>query len=109
MITIGITGRSSSKSLGIELILVRSDELLAEMAKVTDADAERLADLWISEATEIKKVKRSDIIRPARLYYAFKQLLKKYDAAAITYDSATLTLRPAEGESLDAAGHLGIE
>ncbi len=80
--------------LGIELILVRSDELLAEMAKVADGDAERLADLWIREATEIKNVKRSDIIRPAYLYFAFKQLLKKYDAAAITYDSATLTLRP---------------
>ena len=82
------------QSLGVELILVRSDELLAEMAKVADADAEQLADLWIREATEIKNVKRSDIIRPAYLYYAFKQLLKKYDAAAITYDSATLTLRP---------------
>jgi len=80
--------------LGIELILVRSDELLAEMAKVADGDAERLADLWIREATEIKNVKRSDIVRPAYLYFAFKQLLKKYDAAAITYDSATLTLRP---------------
>lgn len=80
--------------LGIELILVRSDELLAEMAKVADGDAERLADLWIREATEIKNVKRADIIRPAYLYFAFKQLLKKYDAAAITYDSATLTLRP---------------
>ncbi len=82
------------QSLGIELIVVRSDELLAEMARVTDADAERLADLWIREATEVKHVKRSDIIRPARLYYAFKQLLQKYNAAAITYDSATLTLRP---------------
>lgn len=80
--------------LGIELILVRSDELLAEMAKVADGDAERLADLWIREATEIKNVKRSDIVRPAYLYFAFKQLLKKYEAAAITYDSATLTLRP---------------
>jgi hypothetical protein len=80
--------------LGVTLILVRSDELLAEMAKVADEDAERLADLWIDEATEIKNVKRTDIIRPAYLYFAFKQLLKKYDAVAITYDSATLTLRP---------------
>jgi len=80
--------------LGITVILVRSDELLAEMAKVADEDAQRLADLWIREATEIKNVKRTDVVRPAYLYFAFKQLLKKYDAAAITYDSATLTLRP---------------
>jgi hypothetical protein len=78
--------------LGVTLILVRSEELLAEMAKVGDDEAERLADLWIREATEMKHVKRSDVIRPAYLYFAFKQLLKKYDAAAITYDSATLTL-----------------
>ncbi len=78
--------------LGIQLILVRSDELLAEMAKVADEDAERLADTWIREATEVKHVKRSDVVRPAYLYFAFKALLKKYDAAAITYDSATLTL-----------------
>ena len=78
--------------LGVTLILVRSEELLAEMAKVANADVERLADLWIREATELKNVKRSDVIRPAYLYFAFKQLLKKYDAVAITYDSATLTL-----------------
>jgi len=78
--------------LGVKLILVRSDELLAEMAKVADEDAERLADTWIREATEMKNVKRSDVVRPAYLYFAFKALLKKYDAAAITYDSATLTL-----------------
>jgi len=80
--------------LGVEVIVVRSGELLAEMAKVPDKEAERLADLWIREATEIKNVKRSDIVRPAFLYFAFKQLLKKHDADAITYDSATLTLRP---------------
>jgi len=78
--------------LGIAVILVRSKELLSEMDKVADEDAERLADLWIREATAVKKVKRTDIIRPAYLYFAFKQLLKKYGAAAITYDSATLTL-----------------
>ncbi len=80
------------KYLGIELMLVRCDELLAEMAEVDDADAERLADTWIREATEMKHVKWSDVVRPAYLYFGFKRLLEKYDAVAITYDSATLTL-----------------
>jgi hypothetical protein len=78
--------------LGVSLIIVRSDELLAEMAKVAKEDAQRLADLWIREATEMRYVKRSDVIRPAYLYFAFKSLLKKHKAAAITYNSATLTL-----------------
>jgi len=42
--------------LGISVILVRSKELLSEMDKVADEDAERLADLWIREATEVKNV-----------------------------------------------------
>ena len=37
---------------------------------------------------------RKDIVRSAYLYFALKALLKKYDAAAITYDIATLTLQP---------------
>jgi hypothetical protein len=78
--------------LGIELTIVRSDELLEEMARVPQEDVEKLADVWIGEATEVKYVQRSDILRPARLYHAFKALLKKHGAVAITYESATLTL-----------------
>jgi len=78
--------------LGIELVIVRSGELLEEMSKVEDAAAEKLADMWIREATEVKTVHRSDIVNAARLYWGFKALLKKYSAAAITYESATLTL-----------------
>lgn len=80
--------------LGVKLILVRSPELLSEMAAVAEEEAGRLADLWIREATEVKTVTRPDIVRAARLYFGFKRLLKKYDAAAITYDSATLALQP---------------
>ncbi len=80
------------ESLGIELVIVRSGELLEEMAKVEDGASEKLADLWIKEATEVKRVKRTDVINAARLYWGFKALLKKHSAAAITYESATLTL-----------------
>ena len=78
--------------LGIDLIIVRSKELLEEMGKVGDTEAKKLAELWINEATEVKNVTRKDIIRAATLCLAFKALIKKYDAAAITYESATLTL-----------------
>jgi hypothetical protein len=84
--------RRLKDSLGIELVIVRSGELLEEMARVEEEPIEKLADRWIREATEVKNVKRSDILRPARLYWGFKALLKKYRAAAITYESATLTL-----------------
>jgi len=80
------------ESLGIELVIVRSGELLEEMGKVEEPAIEKLADKWIREATEIKKVTRNDVVRSARMYWGFKALLKKYAAAAITYESATLTL-----------------
>ena len=80
------------ESLGIELIIVRSGELLEEMGKVEEPALEKLADTWIREATGMKNVTRSDVVRSARLYWGFKALLKKYSAAAITFESATLTL-----------------
>jgi len=79
-------------SLGLELIIVRSGELLEEMANVEEEAIEDLADKWIREATGMKNVTRDDVLRSARLYWGFKALLKKYSAVAITYESATLTL-----------------
>ena len=87
----GYSGRLR-EYLGIELIIVRSDELLKEMTEVDKGKRERLADLWIREATEMKNVTRKDVLRPAKLHWAFKALLKKYGAVAITFNSATLTL-----------------
>jgi hypothetical protein len=84
--------RRLKEIFGLELIVLRSGELLEEMAKVEEADCEKLAAVWIREATEMRKVKRIDVVRSARLYWAFKALLKKYSAAAITYECATITL-----------------
>jgi hypothetical protein len=80
------------ESLGLELVIVRSGELLEEMAKVEEAAIEGMADQWIGGATEMKNVTRPDVLRSARLYWGFKALIKKYSAVAITYESATLTL-----------------
>lgn len=80
------------ESLGVTLVLVRSGELLDALAKVEPKQQAQLADLWIREATEMKKVKRADVLRSARLCLAIKALVKRHNAAAVTYDSATLTL-----------------
>ena len=80
------------ESLGIELVIVRSGELLEEMGKVEEPAMESLAGTWIRESTGLKNVTRGDVVRSTRLYFGFKALLKKYSAAAITYESATLTL-----------------
>jgi len=78
--------------LGIDLILIRSPELLEEVKKVDPKAQGALADLWIREATEMTKVTRKDVLRSAKLCLAIRALVKKYKAVAVTYDSATLTL-----------------
>ena len=70
--------------LGIEIIKVGSIELLAEMAKADDQKAQDLAGAWMSGATEVKVVKRKDLVRNAKLYLGLKRLLRKYDGDAVT-------------------------
>jgi hypothetical protein len=79
------------ENLGINLIIVTSDEIIEEMKKVDYKEAEKIADRWIYEALEVKYVERSDIVKHAAFYLVNKVLLKKYNAQAISYDSATLS------------------
>lgn len=70
--------------LGIEIVKVGPDELLAEVAKVDEKKTQEVAGTWMSDATDIKVVKRKDLVRNAKLYLAVKELLRKYDADAVT-------------------------
>lgn len=81
------------KHFGIEIIVVRSAELRGLVADVPEAEAEKIANMWQREATTVKHVKHDDIVRAARSYIAQRELLKKYDADAITVDTATLTFK----------------
>lgn len=79
------------ENLGIDLIVVTSEEIKEEMKKVDSREAEKIADKWMEEALEVKYVEKSDIVRHAAFYLVNKALLKKYNARAISYDSATLS------------------
>ncbi len=81
------------KQLGVEIVVVRSAELNALVAAVPETEAEKVAKMWEQEATEVKNVKHHDILRAARSYLAQRDLLRKYDADAITVDTATLTFK----------------
>jgi hypothetical protein len=76
--------------LGIDIVIARSKELIQEIEKVEKKEAERIADMWISEAKAVIGVAREDVIRTAELYIAYKKLMKKYDANAITPSSWAL-------------------
>jgi len=76
--------------LGVELVIARSKELIGEIGKVEEKKAENIADMWIDEAKEVVNVTRKDVVRSAFLYVAYKGLMKKYDADAITISSWAL-------------------
>jgi L-fucose isomerase-like protein len=75
------------ESLGINLVLVRSAELLRAVDRASQEEAERLADGWIRQAEGVRNVTRDDVIRSAELYLAYRELLAVYDADAITVSS----------------------
>jgi len=79
--------------LGVEIIVVRSTELNRQVAKVTESEVEKTVKMWVDEATEVKNVKHHDIVRAAKSYIAQRELLRKYDADAITLETATLTFK----------------
>ncbi len=76
--------------LGIEIVIVRSDELIKEMKRVKEKDAEKIANVWINDATEVKTVTKKDIVRNARLYLSLKEFLRKYEGDAITMTTSYL-------------------
>jgi hypothetical protein len=76
-------------SLGIDTVIVRSDELIAEIGNVKEK-AEEIADMWIKEAKEVTKVTRGDVIRSAELYVSYKELLNRYESDGITMASWAL-------------------
>ncbi len=75
-------------SLGLDIEIINSNKLGQEITKVDESEAEKIADIWIAEAREVKGgVTRKDIIRAAKLYLALKQLIDTYQADAITMAS----------------------
>jgi len=82
--------RKLKESLGVDIVIVRSNELIEQIAKARREEAEKIADMWINEAEAVIGVKREDVIRSAELYIAYKELIKKYDADVITMSSWAL-------------------
>jgi hypothetical protein len=92
--------------LGIEIVVVRSAELNRLIAQLPVGAAEKVANMWVDEATEVKNVKYHDILRAARSYLAQRELLRKYDADAITLETATLTFKAYGSDKMEGFGEV---
>lgn len=78
------------ESLGLDSVIVRSKELIGEIGRVEEKEAEKVADMWIGEAKEVINLERNDVVRSAFLYIAYKELMKRYSADAMTMSSGAL-------------------
>lgn len=75
------------ENLGLDLVIVKSKELSQEIRKVDIKKTEEIANKWISEAEDMIEVTKKDIVRSAKWYLAFKSLMERYNANAITTSS----------------------
>lgn len=75
------------KSFGLDLIIVRSKELSQEIRTIDIKNAQEIANKWINESQDMVEVTKKDVVRSAEWYLAFKSLMEKYNANAITTSS----------------------
>ncbi len=74
------------KDIGIRLLFLDFGELRREYERVSEDAAEKLADEIVSGADKIIEPMREEVIKSTRLYYAIKNLCKKYGANGVTID-----------------------
>jgi len=76
---------------GIEMIREDPDEILNYYDEIKDDEAKEIATKWIKDALKIEPTERT-ILNSAKLYLAFKKLLKERQISFFTPDCGTLLL-----------------
>ncbi len=76
---------------GLELVRRDPQELSAYYEKVSEQEAEEVAERWIREAKRVECTRQA-VINAARLYLAIKELAEEIDAVSITPDCGTLLI-----------------
>ena len=84
--TYKIATEVAEKIFGIKVISVKFDELNNLWKEVSEKRAKPKFDDWKKNADKIVKVSDETLMGVARMYYAMKDLLKKYGASSITID-----------------------
>jgi hypothetical protein len=77
------------KIFGLDIKAIDYKELNSTIEKVEKKEAEKIADMWIREAKEIREdeTNRSEVIKSAKMYLAIVELMKKYNCNAMTMAS----------------------
>ena len=76
---------------GIEMIREEPDEILKYYDEVNEEEAKKIADKWIKNALKVEPTEKT-ILNSAKLYLAFKNLLKDKNFDIFTPDCGTFLL-----------------
>ncbi|RKY51924.1 MAG: hypothetical protein DRP89_08485, partial [Candidatus Neomarinimicrobiota bacterium] len=72
------------KELNLDIKHISLTELLENINEIEETNAEKITNIWKSEAKEVKsETNKSEILKVAKMYLAMENLLKKYDAEGI--------------------------
>ena len=91
--------KALDRSLGTKVTKIGISEV-AEDKEIKDIwyndnkEAEQIAKMWIRRAKEMKDTLESEVVKSAKMYLAFKALLRKYNATAIAYALRSLVKQP---------------
>jgi len=77
--------------LGVELLRIEPEEFYDAVRSVKEDEAGEIAKGWIQEAAAVTDTTESEVVKSAKMYLAFKSLMEKYKAVAITTHMRSLT------------------
>ncbi len=75
------------ETLGVNSIIVGSEELHRQIQAVTDAEAREVAQVWIDEARGWRNTTEEHVLDGARMYIGLDRLKEEYEATAIITDT----------------------
>jgi len=82
------------RKLGSDLIAIDIEQLIAEAAGISDAEAEDTSRKWMNGAIEIIEPTPADVLKAAKVHVALSRIIEKAGAGAMAIDCIRLLSLP---------------
>lgn len=79
-----INKKGVNEKWGINVVDIPMKEVIAEYKKINEEQAKKLTDKFSKKAEAIKEPTSKDLIKASKVYYALKNIVKKYNLNALT-------------------------
>jgi len=78
------SGKAIEQEFGAKVVGIPHAELHEAFLKADPAEAAQRADQWMKGAEKMLEAKREDVVKSGAMHLAMQEVMKKYDARAIT-------------------------